>query len=97
MPLRKITLQKLYPLARKDQRFFNALLKDPSRALAAKGMTLSPKDLKTLKQSLKKVYKISGKRLVKILVEGDRGKQIIIPWPGKRTPPWPSKIIPWPG
>ncbi len=94
MALRRISFQKLYRLARRDPRFFNALLRDPEKALKAKGFYLTKGDLQRLERSLRKVYKISGKQLARILVEGRKG--IIIPWPLVR--PWPAlkSGFPWP-
>ena len=66
MPLRKITLQKLQKLVRTDRTLFDAILRNPRKALEARGMSLSTKDLRGLERSLKKVHRISGKRLARI-------------------------------
>ena len=94
MALRRISFPKLYRLARRDPRFFNALLRDPERALKAKGFYLTRGDLQRLKRSLRKVYKVSGKKIARLLVQGQSG--VIIPWPLLR--PWPAARtgFPWP-
>lgn len=83
MALRKITLAKLFSLARKDKELFNAVLRNPAKALEQRGFVLSPGDLKDLEQSLKKVYKISGKRLAAIMTQHAR----------MTGPPWPMKMV----
>jgi hypothetical protein len=94
--VKKITTITLFQKAKRDPDFLNALLRDPGRALAKKGLTLSPKDLKWLKRAFKKVYKINGKRLVRMLVEGKNGEEITMPWP-KISHPWPGfSYKPWP-
>ena len=92
MALRKISFQKLYRLVRRDAGFFNALLRDPEKALKARGWYLTKSDLQRLKRALRKVYRINGKQIARFLVQGRTG---VFPWPLLR--PWPNaKRLPWP-
>ena len=76
-------------MARRDRKFFQAILKNPRKALEAKGKRLSPSDMKKLERALKKVYRMNGKDLARVLVLGQ------IPWPIRR--PWPAVTSrPWP-
>lgn len=88
MPLRKTTLRQLHKMAKKDRRLFEAVLKNPRKAIEAKGMTLSPQELKKLERSLKKVYKISGKHLARAWFKGHIK--------GGPDEPWIMGFKPWP-
>jgi len=94
MAKRRITLQKLYRIARRDRRFFDALLKNPRTAIAKRGLSLSPGDLRRLQRAFRKVYKIKGKDLAGIMVQG---RVSIRPWPAALRP-WPGLVAarPWP-
>ena len=89
MALRRITMRQLYQLAKKDRKFFNALLRDPKKALKANGLSLSPKELRALQGALKKVFAINGKRFARSFV---LGTPLIPPWPRLKSklPPWPK-------
>lgn len=92
MALRRITLDQLYRLARKDRAFFKALLKNPRKAVQKKGRYMTPGDVQRLEKSLKKVYTVSGKNLAEMMMAGRAG---IRPWPALKQ--WPmSSIRPWP-
>jgi hypothetical protein len=88
MALRRITMQQLYQMAKRDRKFFNALLRDPGKALAGKKVSLSPKNLQTFQRSLRRVYKISGKTFARSIV---LDKPLIVQWPKMKTAlkPWP--------
>ena len=93
MVKRKITMQQLYRIARRDRRFFDAIVKNPRTAIAKKGLSLSPGDLRRLERTLRKVYKIRGKDLAGLLRKGEVS---IHPWPAKMKP-WPAfSNRPWP-
>jgi hypothetical protein len=87
MAARRRTLQQLYRIARRDRRFFDALLKNPRTALAKKEISLSPADLRKLEKALRKVYKISARDLTAILITG---KVTVRPWPTTFLRPWPG-------
>jgi hypothetical protein len=76
---RRVTLRKVYEVATWDQAFLEALLINPEKALAQVGCSLSKKDLAALRRWLKKVFRIKGKNLVRLLMMPMKSK--IYPWP----------------
>jgi len=91
MAARKLTFRQLIAIAKRDRRFFNALIKNPRTALGKKGYTLSPADLRQLERGLRKVYRIKGKNLLQLLMKGNLWRP---PWPAN-LPQWP-RMRPWP-
>lgn len=76
---RTVTLGQVYDLAKWDEAFFEAVLANPKKALAAEGCELPAADLKALENWLKKSKKIKGRDLLRLLMEPVRGKTY--PWP----------------
>lgn len=79
---RRTTLRALLMgRARKDRRFFQALLDDPNRALQAAGVTLSPRERQVLRRSLRKG---------RVHVQADLSwKELRHLWPWWRGLSWP--------
>ncbi len=83
MATRRVTLKRVYELAKKNEGFLDAVLRNPEKALAKEGLSLSEKDLAALRRWLRKVYKISGRNLVRLLM---------IPAKVERIYPWPKSL-----
>lgn len=79
---RRTTLRALIMrTARKDRRFFNALVSDPDRALRAAGVALSPREKQVLTRALRK-----GRLRVQADVSLRELKSL---WPWWRGLAWP--------
>jgi hypothetical protein len=80
----KTTWPQVVRKALRDEKFLNALIRNPEKAL--KGFTLTDADKKKLKSLMRRKYTFKGSKLLKILSFYQKGQAA---WP---PPPWPGKI-----
>jgi len=64
--LKRITLKQLARKFKRNPRLFVNVLKSPKMGLKAKHLTLSEKDMKKLQRWLRRVYCMSGKKLLMV-------------------------------
>jgi hypothetical protein len=91
---RATTVNQLYRKARKDRKFFDALLRNPRAAIRDQNLSLNEKDLRRLERARNEMYAFKGTDLAKHLV---KGRVIIQPWPALGYKQWPGlKARQWP-
>jgi hypothetical protein len=73
-------------------KFCEALIKDPKKALAKNGMTLSSDELEELKEILKRSYTIKGSELINAFAVIIKAADLIYNIHSELTPQWPKKI-----
>jgi hypothetical protein len=86
----KTTLEQVYRKAYKDPMFLNALIRNPERALAIRRMSLSSADLKKLKSLVRTKFKITGKKVLRVIAYCKSTK----PGGDPPPPPWPKEVCP---
>jgi hypothetical protein len=64
---KRTNLNEVYKLACTDEKFLNALLKNPDKALRQVRLELTPSDMKSMKNMLKGKLDIKGEDVLKYL------------------------------